>query len=294
MRYSLVVLAFVVLSACQPIPRPFEADRQTPNALLNLPDSRGIMILPVADAPPATAERLAAAMAEALIERNVPAFVGTSNRSSKILAGEVIDPGRDAIIAWTLFDPAGEEIARHDQSIEGTPINLWAIADPDLMTRMAARAAPAIAEFVQDEPVREIQSPPIYVGAVLGTGEPDAMRLQASLRQALRGQGARLATAASRETLLATADVRITPLQDTRSEVAIVWTVKDPFGTEIGKIDQASPIEQSVIEQQWGDLARQAGVAAAAGIMKLISQIDWSQGFVPPGPDSGGPGRESR
>ncbi len=294
MRYSLLVLAFVVLSACQPIPRPFEADRQAPNALLNLADSRGIMILPVADAPPATAEKLAAAMAEALIERNVPAFVGTSNRSSKILAGEVIDPGRDAIIAWTLFDPAGEEIARHDQNIEGTPIALWAIADPELMARMAARAAPALAEFVQEEAVQEIQSPPLFVGAVLGTSEPEAIRLQASLRQALHSQGARLTNTASSEALVATADVTITPLQGTRSEVAIVWTVKDPFGTQIGKIDQASPIEQSVIEQQWGDLARQAGIAAAAGIVKLISQIDWSQGFVPPEPESGRPERESR
>jgi len=293
-RYRFLVLAILVLAACQPIPRPFEADREAPNALLNLADSRGIMVLPVADAPPATAEKLAQAMATALIDRNVPAFVGTSNRSSMILAGEVIDPGRDAIIAWTLLNPAGDEVARHDQSIEGTPIDRWAIADPDLMASLAAGAAPSIAEFVQDEPIREIQAPPIFVGPVSGTNERDAIRLQAALRQALRSQGARLATAASGETLVATASVTITPLPGTRQEVAIVWSVNDPFGTQIGKIDQASPIEQSIIEQQWGDLARQAGIAAASGMTQLISQIDWSQGFVPPEPESGEPERESR
>lgn len=294
MHYRILALALLVLTACQPVPRPFEADREAPNALLNLADSRGIIVLPVADAPPMTAEKLARAMTSALIDRNVPAFVGTSNRSSMILAGEVIDPGRDAIIAWTLFDPAGDEVARHNQSIEGTPIDLWAIADPDLMASLAARAAPAIAEFVQDEPVREVQAPPVFVGEVRGINPADATRLQAALRQALRRQGARLATAASDETLIATADITITPLPDTRREVAIVWTVNDPFGSQIGKIDQASPVEQTVIAQQWGDLARQAGIAAAAGITRLISQIDWSEGFLPPERESGPPVSESR
>lgn len=294
MRFSTLVLALLVLVACQPVPRPFEANHETPNALLQLADSRGIMVLPVADAPPATARMLASEMAAALIDRNVPAFVQGGNRSSMILAGEVIDPGRDAIIAWILFNPKGEEVARHDQSIEGTPVNLWAVADPELMARLATSAAPSIAEFVQNETVREIKAPPIFVGAVRGTNERDATRLQASLRQALRSQGARVANNATSETLVATADVVITPLPDDRSEVAIAWVVKDPFETQIGKIDQASPIERAVIETQWGDLARQAGVAAAAGIVRLISQIDWSQGFVPPKPESGKPNSESR
>lgn len=294
MRFSLLVLALLVLVGCQPLPRPFEANHETPNELLQLSDSRGIMVLPVADAPPDTAQKLASEMALALIERNVPAFVQGGNRSSMILSGEVIDPGRDAIIAWTLFDPKGEEVDRYDQTLEGTPVNLWAVADPELMASLAAAAAPAIARFIQDETVREIQAPAIFVGAVRGTNERDAIRLQASLRQALRSQGARVANAATNETLVATADVEITPLPDERSEVAIAWIVKDPFETQIGKIDQASPIERAVIANQWGDLARQAGVAAAAGMVRLISQIDWSQGFVQPGAESGKQKGESR
>lgn len=289
MRCSTLVVALLVLVACQPIPRPFEADHAAPNELLQLVDSRGIMVLPVADAPPETAQKLAAEMAAALIDRNVPAFVNGGNRSSMILSGEVIDPGRDAIIAWTLFGPKGEEVARHDQSIEGTPVNLWAKADPELMASLAKTAAPSIAKFVQNETVHEIKAPPIFVGEVRGTNEHDAIRLQASLRQALRSQGARVANTATNETLVATADVMITPLRDDRSEVAIAWVVKDPFETQIGKIDQASPIKRAVIEKQWGDLARQAGVAAAAGMVQLISQIDWSKGFVRPEPESAKP-----
>lgn len=286
MRSRILVLAIFVLTACQPVPRPFEGGRETPNELLRLADTRGVTVLPVADAPPATAQKLASEMTAALIARDVPAFVSGGNRSSMLLSGEVIDPGRDAKIVWTLFDSAGEELTRHDQIIEGTPIDLWATADPELMARLANEAAPAIAVFIQGESVAEVLAPPIFVGTVSGDENIDTVRLETALRQALRQQGARLATLPSPETLVASANVEITPLSDARSEVAISWAIRDPYGTEIGKIDQASPFPRDVLATEWGNISRQAGVAAAAGIIELVSQIDWSQGFVPPSPET--------
>ena len=286
MRSRILILAVAFLVACQPVPRPFEGGRETPNELLKLSDSRGIMVLPVSDAPPATAEKLAAEMAAALIEQNIPASVASGNHSSLTLASQVIDPGRDAMIAWTLFDAGGKKVARHEQIIEGTPIDLWAVADPDLMARLAGEAAPEIAVVVQGESVVEVRAPPIFVGDVSGTNEKDTIRLQAALRQALRRLGARIANAPSPQTLVASANVAINPLSEDQSEGAITWAVRDPFGTEIGKIEQASLIARNVIAQEWGSVARQAGIAAAAGIIELISQIDWSQGFVPPAPNA--------
>jgi len=288
----LLVLAILVLTACQPVPRPFEAGRETPNALLQLSDTSGVTVLPVADAPPATARKLAEEMAASLIARNVPAFVTGGNRSSLLLSGEVIDPGRDAKIVWTLYDSTGEELARHDQIIEGTPIDRWAAADPELMAQLAGEAAPAIAVFIQGEAVPEVLVPPIFVGAVSGGKDVDTIRLETALRQALRQQGARLASLPSPETLVASATVQITPLSDARSEVAITWAIRDPYGTEIGKIDQASPFPREALATEWGNISRQAGIAAAAGIVELVSQIDWSQGFIPQDPKTR-PARQS-
>lgn len=242
------------------------------------------MVLPVSSAPPATAQKLAAEMAAALIDRNVPAFLTRGNRSSMSLYGKVIDPGQNAMIAWTLVDFSGAEIGRYEQVIEGTPVDLWAAADPDLMAELADEAAPAIAIFIQGEDVAETKAPPVFVGNVRGTTAQNAVRLQVSLRQSLRQLGAQIANVPSQQTLVASADVAIAALSEERSEVAIAWVIKDPFGTQIGKIEQASPLERQVVEQDWASVARQAGVAAAAGIVELISQIDWSQGFIPPAP----------
>jgi hypothetical protein len=98
----------------------------------------------------------------------------------------------------------------------------------------------------------------------------------------LRRMGARVAVDPSDETLTARATVRMTPMDGDRVEVAIGWAVADPFGVEIGRIDQASPFSRRVVENSWGELAREAGLAAAAGMVERVSQIDWRDGFVRP------------
>jgi hypothetical protein len=282
-RYSLLLPLLIVLTACQPVPRVFERAPGSENGLLRLSDSRGILVRPVVDAPAATSDGLASEMVEALIEHDVPAFRSSRNRSSMILTGTVVDPGRDAHIAWVLYGPQGEEVGRYEQSIEGTPIEPWALADPALMESFAADAAPQIAAYIQDDVKAEVVTPAIYVGSVSGAPANGGTRLQAALRQGLRRLGARVATAPSDETLIATAEVRVIPIPDDRLEVAIAWAVSDPFGAEIGKIDQASPFAKSVVENSWGELAREAGLAAAAGMVNLVSRIDWRDGFVAPG-----------
>jgi len=288
-RFSLLLPLLAALVACQPVPRVFERAPDSENGLLRLSDSRGILVQPVVDAPAATADGLAREMIAALIEQDVPAFRTSRNRSSMVLTGTVVDPGRDAHIAWVLYDPSGEEVGRYAQSIEGTPIAPWAQADPELMAAFAAGAAPHIAAYIQDDIQAEVVTPAIYVGTASGAPANGGTRLQAALRQGLRRLGARVAIEPSNETLMATAEVRMTPTPDERIDVAISWVVADPFGVEIGKIEQTSPFAKSVVENSWGELAREAGLAAAAGMVDLVSQIDWRDGFVEPetGKDDG-------
>ena len=94
--------------------------------------------------------------------------------------------------------------------------------------------------------------------------------------------GARVALEPNAETLYASATVRVTPLAGQRAEVTINWTLVDPFGIKIGRIKQSSPFTRSIIENSWGELAQEAGLAAAAGMANLVAQIDWRYGFVVP------------
>lgn len=285
MRYSWLVALALAVAACQPVPRAFERAPGETNALLRLDDTRGIVVLPVADAPPATARGLAEGMVASLLDRGIPAYVGTGNRTSLFLVGEVIDPGRDAHIAWTLYDPEGAVVGRYKLTIEGTPIDLWAAADPQLMAALSDRAAARIAPFVQHAVAAEVTPPPIFVAGVRGAPTARGKSLEAALRQSLRRLGARVAAEETEETLVAAATLTLTELAGAQTEIAISWSVSDPNGTEIGRIDQSSPFSTELVRTRWPALAVEAGLAAAAGIIEMVSRIDWRDGFVPP-PDT--------
>lgn len=282
MRSSLLSLILVAIVACQPVPRPFESDRKASNTLIQKPGFRGIRVLPIADAPPPTAEKLAYETANALLDRNVPAYVRGGNRHSLTLVGKVINREQNAIIAWTLVEFDGTEVGRYNQLVEGTLMDRWVVADPDQLTALAARAAGPVSAMVRQDNSQQVKAPPIFIGDVKGTAGPKATQLQAALRRSLEKFGARIADTYSEEALVATAYVSVNQLDEELGEVAIDWAIADPFGTEIGRIDQASAIASTVIEQDWGQLCRQAGIAAAAGIVELISRIDWGLGFLPP------------
>jgi len=284
-RPALLIALLIALTACQPVPRVFERNADEDNGLLRLTDSLGIIVEPVVAAPPATAQGLAREMVAALIDRNVPAYMGSRNQSSMVLAGRVVDRGREAHIVWVLRDRNGAVIGEYDQSIEGTPIAPWADGDATLMAAFAERAATRIAGFIQEDGKGEIVMPAIHVGEVNGAPQGGTTHLQAALRQSLRRMGARVAKKPGKEALTASANVHLTPLDGDRVEVAIGWIVADPFGFEIGRIEQASPFARRVVEERWGELAREAGLAAAAGMVDLVSRIDWREGFLRPDRD---------
>src|SRR5882757_8616037 len=89
--HIVALVALLLLAACQPLPHPFAHDTPPPNSpILTPPDSAGIMVEPVAGAPEPTAHDLAAAMAKALRDDDVPASTNASNRGSYRLAGSAV------------------------------------------------------------------------------------------------------------------------------------------------------------------------------------------------------------
>src|SRR5712691_2073752 len=81
--------ALLLLAACQPLPHPFAHDIPLPDSpILTPPDSAGVMVETVTGAPEPVAHDLAAAMALALQDQDVPASTGASNRGSYRLSGK--------------------------------------------------------------------------------------------------------------------------------------------------------------------------------------------------------------
>src|SRR5712691_5646481 len=103
------VLALAALIAgCQPLPHPF-ADDRPPAALLKVRDVAGVSIAPIEGKPSAIAEKLGAAVASALLKRDIPASDKTTSLGSYQLYGRLVETrlhrGTATVNAyWRLYD----------------------------------------------------------------------------------------------------------------------------------------------------------------------------------------------
>ena len=267
--------AGVAVAACQPVPRPFVDTSHVDLNPLSQPENAGIVVAAVADAPPATATALAAALAETLREAGIPATVGAGNASATVLNGLVVDPGAGARIEWTLAARGEAAPVVFNQSIEGTPIRPWALADPELMAQLASEAAPRIVAMIRGEPVAPPPSTRIAVQPVTGApGDGDAS-LTAAMRSALIDAGLEL-VAEDAADLVVVGTVEAAPPSEGQQDIRISWIVSSASGGAVGRITQESPVEANSLDEHWGDVAVFIVQGAAVGIVEILESIDAS------------------
>lgn len=268
---GLVVMALLAIAGCQPVPRPFEGFAPPDPALLRLPDRGGIVVLPVADAPPAAAEGLAQALAAALRAESVPAVTGGGNRESAFLQGRVDDPGHDAAVVWELYAGDGKPMGAHRQLIEGTPIREWALGEPKLMAALAQAGAGPIAALMRGGPVLEVARPRIMLAQVTGAPGDGNVRLTAAMRAALAGAVELVAEGTT--ALRIEGRVRVGRAENESQSVTITWAVRDGAGEEMGQVSQSNAVPAGSLDGAWGEVAVAVADWAAAGILDLLDEV---------------------
>lgn len=277
MRFSLLI-AVAVLAACQPVPKPFSHGNAPPSELLKLTDAKGITVLPVTDRTGEPLEQLTGQMVKALQEQNIPATYGGKSRSSYLLLGNLSAPPAPPALTWTLQTQQGDELGKVVQ-----PLGNLAGETPKLAkSGTFERSAAALAALIQDDPPNETILPTVHIGEVAGAPGDGNSRLRAAMEQLLPRTGLELAPRADADSLVVTGAVTLEPARGGEQRVEIAWTVRDPYGIEVGSIAQARPVAAGSLDSNWGLIANEAALAGAVGIAEMVRQIDWSQGFQPP------------
>ena len=266
-------LALLLLAACQPLPQPFSHDGAPDNALLKLPDHVGVVVLPVAEAPPATAQALAQAMVSALQAANVPATNNGGARASRFLHGRVEDDGRDARLIWELFAADGTPIGEFRHSIEGTSLADWRDAEPALMQNLAWIGAGPIAALLQPQAIQPPLALHLTGATVSGAPGLGDTQLQRAILAALEARGVRIGVPAypgPNITLQGT--VQLTPAEGGVQQVRITWKILAADGTEHGTVAQQNEVPAGSLNSSWAAVAPLIAVAAAPGIIEVLSQ----------------------
>src|SRR5262249_19966187 len=154
LRGRCAAIAIIVLSAaCQPLPHPFADDRPSAS-LLRIPDSAGISVAPIEGGPPDAARKLGAAVASALVKREIPASDKTTSLTSYLLYGrlETQRPrSRQQTVTahWRLQDAAGHLVGERTTRLDA-PAKDWDKGDEKLVAGLAEKSAAEIAPLLAE------------------------------------------------------------------------------------------------------------------------------------------------
>jgi hypothetical protein len=279
-RACLAALAVAGLLGCQPLNHPFETTQKDVNPLLQLRDSLGVSVMPVAGVPPEYGQRLSEALAGALRDVEIPAAVGTGNRGSVVITG-TLDPApaegpqQDIEIAWTITAPSGRLLGHLTQRERITLAADEAATrgpTPGQLAAIAKRSVALVAPLVRDDMPAEPQPTAILVGTIDGAPGDGAASLKRALEFVLRQSDIPVAGADRADALTLVGTIEMGRPADGLQKVAIRWVMLLPDGREVGDVRQENAVPAGSLDRAWGNTALLVAEAAYDGIVALYEK----------------------
>ncbi|MEE9301272.1 MAG: hypothetical protein V3V17_09140 [Alphaproteobacteria bacterium] len=287
---ALILLAALLTAACQPLFQPFQFDHETYSELALPPPeaSNGLLVLPIHGVNPPLDRALAAALAQALRERDVPASLESANPGSFMLSSnsrQRLTAGgeeTEVLLSWRLTNSEGELIGGFEDSYL-VKTRQWAGGEGEAMMEIAEPAADRISEFLlgvarTEEPIPSASSWPRLVVAPIadapGQGGP---ALQDAMEAELTRAGAIVTGAMESDTLGLLADIVVLDTPPGEKTLDIVWRLVEPNGDELGRVSQSGPVPDEVLLGDWTDLAPAIAGGAVGGVLDLLERVQLSE-----------------
>src|SRR5882672_3407797 len=170
-----IALAMLV-TACQPLPHPFADDRPPP-ALVAVPNNIDVTVGFFDGEPRATAAKLPAATAKALVKRNIPASDAAMSKSSYRLDGRIEQrpdlAGKSLVtVFWRLRDSKGNIVSERSDRLSA-PSRDWNDGDDERIAQLAGAGAGGFAALLIDEtPKEQPRGGPVRVAIRKVAGAP--------------------------------------------------------------------------------------------------------------------------
>ena len=279
-RALVVLLAGAVLAACGQLPRPFQPEEKSSNALLQLRDQAGIVVQPVTGEAPASGTALAEIMAARLRDLNIPAATIGGNQGSQRLTGRAVVrhlPGgrEELLLYWELRDADGRRTGLHTQRHEQAA-GAWAAGAPALLAELADAAAQKLANMAQDPPIRAAAIPGfpharLVILPLIGAPGDAVESLPKALKAELTTANLPVSDRISDNDLLVLGDVTVGPAKGGLQAISIRWTlISAGDDQELGTIAQQNVVPAGSLNGPWGPVATEVARATAAGLIDLL------------------------
>lgn len=261
------------LAACQPLPQPFKPEAKGPSVspLIKPTGETSVFVPPVAGLPADASSALAAALAEALAEREIPASANARNALSSLLNVSLEPEGVITRWHWSKRAPDGTTEDGGQQRLNLGAERL-AGTDAALMKRTASAMAEIIAAKLNEGLPQDVASGPTKLSLLDCDGAPgDGNR---SLRQALREililAGLPPVPEPASADYLVACSVRVWQDSPDSERVTIEWALLAPDGRRLGEVKQANRIPRGQLSQAWGNTAHIIAQGGWQGLSQII------------------------
>jgi hypothetical protein len=275
--------AGLVLLGCTAAPRPFQPAKTVPNELLLLPDRAGITVSPLTGDVPDGGTALAKAMAEALRKQNIPATVGSGNRATRWLLGDVRTSAKNgaaddltASLTWELYGKDGEPLGDLRQSA-ALPAAAYRADAAKALGAQIRQAAGRIAGMVQGPRHGRVPLPGypegtrIVIGQISGEPGEAARALAKSMAAHLRRRDLPLADRAQPGDVVVSGELTLGESNGTNRPLELVWSLQRAGDDgQMGDLRQANRVPDAEIARGWSRLSRLIARAAAPGVLQVL------------------------
>ena len=74
------------------------------------------------------------------------------------------------------------------------------------------------------------------------------------------------------DTFTVGATVKLTPIDDQKTQLEISWVLTDPAGKEVGKVEQSNPVPIAAPRGSWVGFGDIVAAAAVEGVLELLEK----------------------
>jgi len=273
------LLMLLILSGCGALPQPFFGNPGRQGALLAEPPP-GRLAIPLPSQSLLTdtgAQVWAGAVADALVQREIPAVTGTFPRGREwtlTMTAEV--RGGQVVPHYAIQNPAGEVQGASDGP--SVSAQAWAGGDPAVLKAAANAAAPGIttlldrmeAARMQADPNSLANRPPrVYLAGITGAPGDGNKSLSDQVKLRMTQEGLIVQDTPSGADYQVHCEVTAVPGPGGVLKLELLWLVNDARG-ERGKILQINQVPQGQIVPFWGGVAVAAAQEAGSAVKRVI------------------------
>ena len=285
------LLSAAMVSACQPLSRPFQPESKSValEGYLEPGPRAGLVVTSPTGLPEKSSSRLAVLLAASLRDRGIAASTDVPKSARFQLHGNIEmedDPfaapedGLTIALHWKLLDPQGDiaGIATQKETISPAA---WRNLVEATMVSIVGRASPRIDRLLDgygDSPIPPQPLEAVVVYRVDGAPGDGAEALRHGMQRALRMKRVPVVDGITEDTYVVLGAVHIgsgpTPQQQI---VQIDWTVIRPDGRRVGSIRQQNAVATGRLDRTWGTIATAVAYGGADGVVSLLEAvgIDW-------------------